>query len=87
MAITFTAEDEPKARSVRAPVALVLNPIVDGFWLTKVLMDDGSGLYLIYEDMLDKMQMDVSCINNKISPFDVLSPVEKHDAWGKLNWM
>ena len=56
-AITFTAEDEPKARSVRAPAALVLNPIVDGFRLTKVLMDGGSGLNLIYEDTLDKMQM------------------------------
>src|SRR3990170_4265208 len=30
-AITFTADDEPRARLVRAPTALVLNPIVDGF--------------------------------------------------------
>ena len=54
-AITFNAGDEPKARTVRAPAALVLNPIVDGFQLTKVLMDDGSGLNLIYEDTLNKM--------------------------------
>ena len=31
MAITFNATDEPRARSVRAPTTLVLNPIVDGF--------------------------------------------------------
>ena len=55
MAITFAADDEPRARSVRAPAALVLNPIVDGFRLTKVLMDGGSGLNLIYEDTLLKM--------------------------------
>ena len=46
-AITFNASDEPKYRTVRAPAALVLSPIVDGFRLTKVLMDGGSGLNLI----------------------------------------
>ena len=53
-AITFNASDEPKFRTARAPAALVLNPIVDGFWLTKLLMDGGSGLNLIYEDTLKK---------------------------------
>ena len=49
-AITFNAGDEPRYRTVRVPVALVLSPIVDGFRLTKVLMDDDIGLNLIYED-------------------------------------
>ena len=43
-AITFNVDDEPKFRTVRAPAALVLSPIVDGIRLTKVLMDGGSGL-------------------------------------------
>ena len=43
---------EPKFRKARAPAALDLSPIVDGFRLTKVLMDDGSGLNLIYEETL-----------------------------------
>ena len=30
-AITFNASDEPKYRTVRAPAALVLSPIMDGF--------------------------------------------------------
>ena len=51
-AITFNASDEPKFRTDRAPAALVLSPIVDGFRLTKVLMDGGSGLNLIYEETL-----------------------------------
>ena len=50
--ITFNTGDEPKYRTIRAPAALVLSPIVDGFWLTKVLMDGDSGLILIYEDTL-----------------------------------
>ena len=51
-AITFNASDEPKFRTARAPAALVLSPIVDGFRLTKVLMNGGSGLNLIYEETL-----------------------------------
>jgi hypothetical protein len=58
--ITFEEADEPRAHPVRAPAALVLDPIVDGFRLHKVLMDGGSGLNLIYEDTLDKMQFDRS---------------------------
>ena len=61
-AITFNASDEPKFRTARAPAALVLSPIVDGFRLTKVLMDGGSGLNLIYEETLRKMEIDWSRI-------------------------
>ena len=61
-AITFTANDEPKFRTTRAPAALVLSPIVDGFRLTKVLMDGGSGLNLIYEETLQKMEIEKSRI-------------------------
>jgi hypothetical protein len=68
------ADDEPRARSVRAPAALVLNPIVDGFRLTKVLMDGGRGLNLIYEDMLDKMQMDKNHIEQSITTFRGIIP-------------
>ena len=53
-AITFNASDEPKFRTAQAPAAMVLSPIVDGFQLTKVLMDGGIGLNLIYEDTLKK---------------------------------
>ena len=73
-AITFNASDEPKIRSVRAPAALVLNPIVDGFRLTKVLMDDGSGLNLIYEDTPNKMEIDRSRIEHSNTTFRGIIP-------------
>src|SRR4051812_10950288 len=57
-AITFNASDEPKFRTARAPAALVLSSIVDGFRLTKVLMDGGSELNLIYEETLQKIEID-----------------------------
>mgnify|MGYP005841730649 CR=1 FL=1 len=68
-AITFNASDEPKYRTVRAAAALVLSPIVDGFRLTKVLMDGGSGLNLIYEDTLHKMEIDRSRIEHSSTTF------------------
>ena len=74
MAITFTADDEPRARLVRAPAALVLNQIVGGFRLTKVLMDGGSGLNLIYKDTLQKMQMEKSHIEQSGTTFRGIIP-------------
>ena len=56
------------------PTALVLNPIVDDFRLTKVLMDGGSGLNLIYEDTLDKMQMDKGRIEQSSTTFRGIIP-------------
>ena len=72
--ITFNASDEPKFRTARAPAALVLNPIVDGFHLTKVLLDGGSGLNLIYEETLHKMEIDKSRIEQSSTTFRGIIP-------------
>ena len=74
MAITFNASDEPKFRTARVPAALVLSPIVDGFRLTKVLMDGGSGLNLIYEETLQKMEIDWSRIEQSSTTFRGIIP-------------
>ena len=74
MAITFNVGDKPKYRTVRAPAALVLSPIVDDFRLTKVLMDGGSGLNLIYEDTLHKMEIDRSRIEESSTTFRGIIP-------------
>ena len=73
-AITFNASDEPRFQTVRAPSALVLSPIVDGFRLTKVLMDGGSGLNLIYEEMLSKMEIDKGRIEQSGTTFRGIIP-------------
>ena len=73
-AITFNVSDEPKFRTARAPAALVLSPIVDGFRLTKVLMDGGSGLNLIYEETLRKMEIDWSRIERSSTTFRGIIP-------------
>ena len=41
---------------------MVLDPIIDGFHLTRVLMDGGSSLNLLYQDTVQKMGIDSSRI-------------------------
>jgi len=82
--ITFNADDEPRSCSVRAPAALVLNPIVDGFHLTKVLMEVGSGLNLIYKETLNKMQMDMSRIEQSNTSFRGIIPSREERCSGKI---
>ena len=83
-AITFNASDEPKFRTARAPAALVLSPIVDDFRLTKVLMDGGSGLNLIYEENLQKMGLDWSRIERSSMTFRGIIPSREARCAGKI---
>ena len=41
---------------------MVLDPIIDGFHMTRVLMDGGSSLNLLYQDTVRKMGIDPSRI-------------------------
>ena len=82
--ITFNASDEPKFRTARAPAALVLSPIVDGFRLTKVLMDGGSRLNLIYEETLQKMEIDWNRIERSSTTFRGIIPNRESCCTGKI---
>ena len=83
-AITFNASDEPKFRTARAPAALVLSPIVDSFWLTKVRMDGGSGLNLIYEETLQNMDIDGNRIEQSSATFRGIIPSREARCAGKI---
>src|SRR4051812_23912864 len=83
-AITFNASDEPKFRTARAPAALVLSPIVDGCRLAKVLIDGGSGLNLIYEETLQKMEIDWNRIERSSTTFRGIIPSQEARCTGKI---
>ena len=53
---------------------MVLDPIIDGYHLTRVLMDDGSSLNLIYQDTLRKMGIDPSRINQSSTTYKGVIP-------------
>ena len=58
---------------------MVLDPIVDGFHLTRVLMDGGSSLNLLYRDTVRKMGIDTSRIKPTKTTFKGVIPgVEAH---------
>ena len=53
---------------------MVLSPIVDSFWLTKMLKDGGSILNLIYEETLNKIEIDKSRIEQSNTTFRGIIP-------------
>ena len=58
---------------------MVLDPIIDGFHLTQILMDGGSRLNLLYQDTVCKMGIDPSRIKPTKTTFKGVIPgVEAH---------
>lgn len=60
--ITFDHRDHPTSVQHCGSAALVLDPIIDGFHLTRVLTDGGSSLNLLYQDTVRKMGINPSRI-------------------------
>ena len=59
---------------------MVLDPIIDGYHLTPVLMDSGSSLNLIYQDTIRRMGIDPSRISQRNTTFEGVIPgVEAYD--------
>ena len=58
--ITFDRRDHPTSIRHGGSAALVLDPIIDGFHLTRVLMEGGSNLKLLYQDTVPKMGINPS---------------------------
>ena len=53
---------------------MVLDPIIDGYHLTRVLMDGDSSLNLIYQDTIRKMGIDPSRISQSNTTFKGVIP-------------
>ena len=67
--ITFDQRDHPAHVTRPGRYPLVVNPIVRKKRLTKVLMDGGSGLNILYIDTLDAMCIPQSELRLAGSPF------------------
>ena len=55
--ITFDQRDHPSHVAKPGRYPLIVDPIVRKNYLTKVLMDGGSGLNILYVDTLDTMRI------------------------------
>ena len=72
--ITFGRRDHPTSTRHSGSATLVLDPIIDGFHLTCVLMDGGSSLNLLYQDTVCKMGIDPSRIKPTKTTFKGVIP-------------
>ena len=53
---------------------MVLDPLIDGYHLTRVLMDGGSGVNLIYKDTIHRMGINPSRISEINTTFERVIP-------------
>ena len=63
---------------------MVLDPIIDGYHLTRVLMDGGSSLNLIYQDTVRKMGIDPSRISLSNTTFKGVIPGVEAQCMGSV---
>ena len=67
--ITFNRGDHPDYVPNPGQYPLIVDLIIGNTWLTKVLMDGGSGLNILYVDTLDAMRIAWSELRLASSPF------------------
>ena len=84
-AITFDWTDHPKSVPQPRRYPLVVDPIVGTKWLTKVLMDGGSSLNIMYAETLDAMGINQSCIWPTGAPFHGIVPRKQAMPLGQID--
>ena len=82
--ITFHHRDYSTSIQHAGWAALVLDPIIDGYHFTRVLMDDGSSLNQIYQDTVRKMGIDPTKISHSNTTFKGVTPGPGAHCTGSL---
>ena len=72
--ITFDRDDHPDYVPNPRQYPLVVDPIIGNTWLTKVLMDRGSGLNILYANTLELLELDQSQLQGNAAPFHGILP-------------
>jgi hypothetical protein len=67
--ITFDQGDHPDCVPSPGKYSLVVDPVIGNTRLTKVLMDGGSSLNIIYAETLELLEIDLSTIWAGAAPF------------------
>ncbi|XP_066316272.1 uncharacterized protein [Miscanthus floridulus] len=63
----------------------MVDPIISTKQLTKILMDGGSGLNLMYAKTLDKMGIDRTCVCPTRAPFHAIMPRKQAMSLGQID--
>jgi hypothetical protein len=83
--ITFDQGDHPDRVPNPWKYPLVVDPVIDNVRLTKVLMDGGSSLNIIYVETLGFLQIDLSTIRAGAAPFHGIIPGKRIQPLGQLD--
>ena len=82
--ITFDRRDHDTHIRHKGLTALVLDPIINGYHFTRVLMDGSSDLNLIYQDTSRKMGIDPTQISHSNTTFKGVIPGQEACCTGSL---
>jgi hypothetical protein len=83
--ITFDQGDHPDYVPSPGKYPLVVDPIIGNTRLTKVLMDGGSSLNIIYAETLGLLEIDLSTIRAGAAPFHGIIPRKRVLPLGQLD--
>jgi hypothetical protein len=83
--ITFDQGDHPDRVPSPRKYPPVVNPVIGNVRLTKVLMDGGSSLNIIYAETLGLLQIDLSSIWAGAAPFHGIIPGKRVQPLGQLD--
>jgi hypothetical protein len=83
--ITFDQGDHPDCVPSLGKYPLVVNPVISNTRLTKVLMDGGNSLNIIYAETLGLLEIDLSTIRAGAAPFHGIIPGKRVLPLGQLN--
>jgi hypothetical protein len=83
--ITFDQGDHPDYVSSPGRYPLVVDPIIGNTRLTKVLMDGGNSLNIIYAETLGLLEIDLSTIRAGAAPFHGIIPGKRVLPLGQLD--
>jgi hypothetical protein len=83
--ITFDQGDHPDRVPSPGKYPLVVDPVIDNVRLTKVLMDGGSSLNIIYAETLGLPWIDLSLVWAGTTPFHWIIPGKRVQPLGQLD--
>jgi hypothetical protein len=83
--ITFDQGDHPDCVPSLGKYPLVVDPVIDNTRLTKVLMDGGSSLNIIYAETLGLLEIDLCAIRAGAAPFHGIIPGKRVQPLGQLD--
>jgi hypothetical protein len=84
-AITFSREDHPKSIPNPGQYQLVVNPVIGNARFSKVLMDEGSNLNILYAHTLHLLGIGLDQLWPSTTPFNGVAPGKRVQPLGQID--